>query len=399
MKIPLVNLERQHQELHDEIKDVIEAVIRRSDFILGREVEAFEQEFARYCQAEHCIGVGSGLDALTLILKGLGIGRGDEVITAANTFIATALAIHRAGAVPVLIDHHPETYNVDPQRLAAAITPRSKAILPVHLYGQPADMDPLRTVADEHGLYLIEDACQAHGARYKGRRCGSIGHAAAFSFYPGKNLGAMGDAGAVVTNDDELARWIRTARNYGSSSKNHHDIRGWNTRLDNIQAAVLRVKLHHLDQWNARRRALADRYRALLAPSFTTATVTDPTPPFVPSSLRPSVPSSGLILPQQRPDAEHVYHLFVVRTARRDELLKHLNAAGIGAAVHYPVPIHRQPAFTGRCVVPSPLTYAEQCSDTILSLPMCPYTTLEDVRIVADAINQAGNLKCETPRA
>ena len=372
MPIPLVNLQQQHDELYDEVRNAIDRVIDRSDFILGSEVEAFEEEFAAYCEAKHCIGVGSGLDALTLAMRGLGIGQSDEVITPANTFVATALAIKQTGATPVLVDHDPDTYNLDPRRLSAAITPRTKAILPVHLYGHPADMDPIQTIANEHSLLVIEDACQAHGARYKGRRCGSMGRAAAFSFYPGKNLGAMGDGGAVVTDDDSLAEWIRAARNYGSTVKHRHAIRGVNSRLDNIQAAVLRVKLRYLDEWNQTRRWLASEYCKLLG-------------------------GSDVILPTERDDVEHVYHLFVIRHLERDGLLEHLLRRGVKAAIHYPVPIHRQVALGRACLVPSPVTYTDTFCDQLLSLPMCPYLALGDVESVAHEV-ASGLARLSAPR-
>jgi len=364
VKIPLVNLNRQHEQLRDEIAAAIDAVIRRGDFILGADVEAFEREFADYCGAKHCVGVGNGLDALVLALKGLGIGQGDEVIIPANTFIATALAIQRTGATPVLVDHDPDTYTLDPRRIHAAITSHTKAILPVHLYGQAADMDAIRVIADEHKLKVIEDAAQAHGARYKGRRCGSLAHAAAFSFYPGKNLGAMGDAGAIVTDDDELAQWVRVARNYGSVEKYRHTVRGYNSRLDSIQAAVLRVKLRHLDRWNEIRRERAEQYLELLS-------------------------GIDVVLPSTATYAEHAFHLFVIRTARRDDLLKHLNARGIGAAIHYPVPIHRQVAMGRGCIVPRPIPNTEAFADELLSLPLCPNLTTQEVETVAEEVRAA----------
>lgn len=364
MSIPLVNLQRQHEELHDELHEAIAGAIDRGDFILGSELEVFEREFADYCEVKHCIGVGSGLDALTLAMKGLGIGVGDEVITAGNTFIATALAIRNTGATPVLVDHDPQTYALDPQRVFAAVTQRTKAIVPVHLYGHPADMDSLRMIADEHGLLVVEDACQAHGARHKGKRCGGIGHAAAFSFYPGKNLGAMGDGGAVVTNDDSLAQWIRAARNYGSTVKHRHAIRGVNSRLDNLQAAVLRVKLRHLDEWNDRRRWVAARYCELLA-------------------------DASVVLPAERDDVEHVYHLFVIRCPNRDLVADHLRERGIGSGIHYPIPIHRQVAFGRGCFVPQGLPNTELYCDEILSLPMCPFLTLDEIEDIAHEVETA----------
>ncbi len=366
-RIPFVNLKRQHDELRDELRAAIDGVIDRGDFILGSQVELFEREFAAYCGVKHCVGIGNGLDALTLALAGLGVGAGDEVITPANTFIATALAIHRTGAAPVLVDHHPDTYNIDPRRLAAAVTSRTTAIVPVHLYGQPADMDPIRAFAAEHGLIVVEDAAQAHGASHNGRRCGSLARAAAFSFYPAKNLGAMGDAGAVVTDDEELARWIRCTGNYGSIVKNRHDIPGCNTRLDNIQAAILRVKLRHLDRWNETRRLLADRYRELLE-------------------------TSALVLPAKLLDVEHVHHLFVVRCPDRDALAKHLAEQGIATGMHYPIPIHHQPALKGRCLIPGPLPNADRFASQLLSLPICPYTTPDDVAEVAAAVHAARGL-------
>ncbi len=361
MSIPLVNLKRLHDRLYTEVRTAINKVLAQGDFITGSDLTAFEEEFAAYCGTEHCIGVASGLDALTLAMKGLGIGTGDEVITTANTFIATALAIHHAGATPVLVDHDPKTYNLDPRRIAAAITSRTKAIVPVHLYGQPAEMDLIQTIADEHGLMVIEDAAQAHGARYRGRRCGTMGRAGCFSFYPGKNLGAMGDGGAVVTNDADLAAWLKAARNYGSTVKYYHTMPGYNCRLDSMQAAILRVKLRYLDEWNATRRQLAARYCERLA-------------------------SANVTLPVSREHVEHIYHLFVVRCNRRDEVLKHLNSKGVGAAIHYPVPIHRQAAMSTRCVVPRPLVYTDQYCDQLLSLPMCPCLTEEEMDTVVHGL-------------
>ncbi len=368
MNVPLVDLRTQHEELHDEMHEAIQSVIDRADFILGTEVGAFEKEFAEFCGAKHCIGVGSGLDALTLTMSGLGIGTDDEVITTANTFIATALAIKHTGATPVFVDHDPDTYALDPRNLSAAITSRTKAIVPVHLYGHPADMDAIRTVADEHGLIVVEDAAQAHGASYKGRRCGCLGQAAAFSFYPGKNLGAIGDAGAVVTNDDNLAHWLRAARNYGSAAKYRHTVRGHNSRLDSVHAAVLRVKLRYLDEWNARRRWLAAQYCELLN-------------------------DAGVSLPTERDGVEHVYHLFVVRCDHRNAVLDRLHDRGIGAGIHYPIPIHRQVAFGRGCIVPRPLRITESYADQLLSLPMCPFLTLDQLETVAEELQNA--LKAE----
>lgn len=360
-RIRFVNLDAMYEDLQDEINVAIHNVLARSSFVLGAEVKAFEEEFAAYCETKHCIGVGSGLDALVLSMKALGIGPGDEVITASNTFIATAFAISQTGATPVLVEYEPSTFCLDPRRLSAAISSRTKAILPVHLYGHPADMDAIQVIADEHGLIVIEDAAQAHGARYRGRRCGSLGRAAAFSFYPSKNLGAMGDAGAIVTNDDEAADWLRAARNYGSTVKYKHEIHGVNSRLDAIQAAVLRVKLRYLDEWNATRRYLAGRYVDMLG-------------------------STGIELPQAVGDVEHVHHLFVIRCGNRDELAQHLDQQGIENGVHYPLPIHEQPAFERGCLIPESLAQTTLACDEILSLPMCPYLTDEQVSVVAQAV-------------
>lgn len=362
MNIPLVNLDLMHEEIQDELHDAIAGVVESGQFILGPEVEAFEVEFASYCDVKHCVGVGNGLDALTLAIKGLGIGAGDEVITVANTFIASALGIKQTGATPVLVDHDPNTYGIDPARIHAAITTRTKAIVPVHLYGHPADMDMIQTIADEHGLLVIEDAAQAHGARYKGHRVGSMGNAAAFSFYPGKNLGALGDGGAIVTNDDSLAQWLRAARNYGCTAKNRHSVRGVNSRLDSIQAAVLRVKLRYLDEWNEMRRWAAGQYAGLLA-------------------------DTGLALPTAHDDVDHVYHLYVVRTQQRDRLLQSLEEAGIGAGVHYPTPIHQQVALGRGCITMGSLKHTETMCDQLLSLPICPYISLDHLEEVAHVVD------------
>ena len=364
MSIPLVNLRRQHEALQSDLQAAVERAMGKGDFILGSEVAAFEEEFAAYCEAKHCVGVGSGLDALTLALKGVGIGPGDEVITTANTFIATALSIVHAGATPVLVDHDPQTYNLDPRTLTSAITSRTKAIVPVHLYGLPADMDTIRAIADEHGIVLIEDAAQAHGARYKGQRCGALGRAASFSFHPEQNLGAMGDGGAVVTDDDDLAQWLRAARHYGSHMKHRYSIRGFSSRLDNLQAAVLRVKLRHLDQWNRRRRELAHQYRDRLS-------------------------GSGIVLPMERNDRQHVYHLFVVRSSMRDVLYDRLNDRGIGAGLHYPIPIHRQQALGRRCVVPRSLSHADRFCHELISLPLCPFLAEQEVDLIAQVVLEA----------
>ena len=365
-KVQFVDLQRQHQELREEINTAIQSVLASNAFVLSGEVSAFEEEFAEYCGVKHCVGTGSGLDALTLMMRALDIGAGDEVILPANTFIATALAVTQTGATPVLIDHDPETYNIDPRRIPAAITRRTRAIIPVHLYGQPADMDKIQIIADEHGLPVLEDACQAHGARYKGRRCGSLGTAAAFSFYPGKNLGACGDGGAMVTDDDEIADGVRRLCNYGSIVKYHHEVPGTNSRLDSIQAAILRVKLRHLDRWNEQRRHAADLYLSKLA----------------------DLPVIPPLLAEAR---EHVYHLFVIRGAHRDRLLNYLAERDVTAGIHYPIPIHRQPAYEGKCIVSGALTCTESLCGELLSLPMHPHLAGEDVETVVHGIRDFYN--------
>jgi dTDP-4-amino-4,6-dideoxygalactose transaminase len=319
MHVPFVDLQAQYATLVNDIQAAITAVLERGDFILGQEVGLFEQEFAAYCEARHAVAVSSGTAALELTLRALGIGLGHEVITAANTFIATTLAISYTGARPVLVDVDPQTYNIDVRQIEQVLTARSRAIMPVHLYGQPADMDPILEIAKRHGLAVIEDACQAHGAQYKGKRVGAIGRAGAFSFYPSKNLGAYGDAGLMVTDDEWLAGEVRVLRNYGQRQKYHHLIRGYNQRMDTLQAAVLRVKLGYLDAWLRARREHAQRYSQRLA-------------------------AAPVITPGEPDFARSVYHLYVIRVERRDELAAWLRKRGIETGIHYPIPIHLQPA-------------------------------------------------------
>ncbi|MFC5476714.1 DegT/DnrJ/EryC1/StrS family aminotransferase [Massilia suwonensis] len=356
MSIDFLNLGRVNAPYEPAIRDAIDRVLRSGYYILGQETAAFEQEFAHYCGVRHCIGVANGLDALHLILRGYDIGAGDEVIVPANTFIATWLAVSLVGARIVPVEPDESTWNIDPQRIEEAITPRTRAIMPVHLYGAPAQMDAIREIAQRHRLCVIEDAAQAHGARYGGRRAGGLGDAAGFSFYPGKNLGALGDGGAITTNDDELAERLRKLRNYGSSIKYQHDVAGVNSRLDEIQSAVLRVKLQHLDADNARRAAVAQAYREALADT--------------PVELM-RVPGG----------TESVWHLFVVRTPERDALRDYLTAHGIGTQIHYPLPCHRQEAFAGQDWPALPVT--ERLQAQILSLPMAPYLSVDDVAQVA----------------
>ena len=360
--VAFVDLAAQHAAIHEEAAATIERVLRNADFILGRDVESFEQEFAQYCECEYGVGVDSGTSALELALRGYGVGPGDEVIVPANTFIATALAVSCTGATPVLVDVDPSTYTIDVARLGDAITTRTKAIIPVHLYGQPADMDPILEIARTDGLVVVEDACQAHGARYKGRRVGSLGHAAAFSFYPSKNLGACGDGGMVVTNDLDAAKALQLLRNYGQTKKYHHQMCGYNRRLDNLQAAVLRIKLKHLDTWNDARRERADGYHRLLR-----------------DVVRTPVPA---------PYSEHVWHLYVIETkdTNRDALQAYLSEQRIGTGIHYPIPIHLQPAYRGLGYSRGDFPITEQAADNILSLPMYPELPLNDVQEVSDAV-------------
>jgi len=359
--IRFVDLQAQYRNLKDEIDAAVQDVLNRCDFVLGAAVNRFEESFATYCDVDHCIGVGSGLDALTLALGGLGIGQGNEVIVPANTFIATALSVLATGATPVLVEYDPTTYTIDPECVRRAITAKTAAIVPVHLYGCPADMDAIGAIAQEHNLLVVEDAAQAHGATYRGRRCGSVGHAAAFSFYPGKNLGAYGDGGAVVTNNPDLAATIRKTRNYGSTIKYHHEVAGVNSRLDTVQAAVLNVKLPHLDEWNALRRSMAAAYHQAMW-------------------------ELPIDLPMMPDDRDHVFHLYVVQVDDRDLLQTHLQRCGIQTGIHYPVPIHEQPACADRCKIPHALRQTERAADRLLSLPMHPELLLGDVDRVADAV-------------
>jgi len=369
LHVPFQDLPAQIRRLRGELDPAIAAVLHHGQFILGPEVATFEQSWAQFCSTRHAIGVGSGTDALHLILRALGLGPGDEVITVANSFIATAEAISYAGVRPVLVDCQLENYLIDPAAVAAAITPRTQAIMPVHLYGQPANMDALAALARKHGLALIEDAAQAHGATLAdGRPCGSLGVAAGFSFYPGKNLGAFGDGGAVTTSDDAVAHQLRLLRNWGSVVKYHHEIQGYNSRLDTLQAAVLGVKLRHLADWNERRRTAAGWYRAALAGC------------------------PGLALPAEAPwTGRHAYHLFVVRLLERDRdtVARALTERGVQTVVHYPVPIHRQQAYAALGYPAGSLPNAETAARSVLSLPLFPEMTPEHVAQVAEALRAA----------
>jgi dTDP-4-amino-4,6-dideoxygalactose transaminase len=359
-RVPFVDLAAQHAAIRLETVSAATSVIDAGEFILGREVERFEEEFARYCGCEHGVGVDSGTSALEMALRAYGIGAGDEVIVPANSFIATALAISCTGATPVLVDVDPATYTLDATRLQAAITSRTKAIIPVHLYGQPADMDRILDVARTRELVVIEDACQAHGARYRKQRVGALGHAAAFSFYPSKNLGACGDGGIVVTNDEDTAASLRMLRNYGQQKKYYHVVRGYNRRLDNLQAALLRVKLKYLDRWNDDRRCRAELYTRLLGDVVLTPTAAD--------------------------YSEHVWHLYVIQVEDRDGLQAHLGEQGIVTAIHYPTPIHLQPAYRDLGYEQGDFPVTERAAGQLLSLPMYPELPLTAVETVAGAV-------------
>jgi dTDP-4-amino-4,6-dideoxygalactose transaminase len=361
--IPFLDLKSVNAPHDAAIREGINRVLESGWYILGRECDAFEKEFASFCEVSNCIGVANGLDALSLILRAYDIGPGDEVIVPSNTFIATWLAVSQVGAQPIPVEPDFRTYNIDPALIEAAITPRTKAIIPVHLYGQPADMGPIMEIAERHGLRVIEDAAQAHGARYRGCRAGSLGNAAGFSFYPGKNLGALGDGGAITTNDDVLAAKLRKLRNYGSSIKYEHELSGVNSRLDEIQAAVLRAKLSSIDQENAARGHIASLYIDLLK-------------------------GSVLQLPHVIFDAEPVWHLMVIRTTRRAALQSALTQSQIGHLVHYPIACHKQGAYAGQNWPALPI--AESLCDQLLSLPISPYLRDDEVIKIADVIRQIG---------
>jgi dTDP-4-amino-4,6-dideoxygalactose transaminase len=361
--IPLVDLKAQYLSIKDEIDAAIQRVVDSAGFIMGPDVRAFEGEFARFCGVRYAVGVDSGTAALHLAFLSCDIGPGDEVITTPHTFIATIGMLGRVGARPVFVDIDPRTYNMDPAKIEAAITERTKAILPVHLYGQPAEMDPILEIADKHGLKVIEDAAQAHGAEYKGRRAGSMGHVAIFSFYPGKNLGAYGDAGAVVTDDGEIAEKVRLLRNHGRRDKYEHLLQGFNYRIDTLQAAILRAKLAHLGEWNEARRRRAAAYRELLG-------------------------NLDLVLPYEAEHVRAVYHLFVVRLQERDALLEYLKDRGISTGIHYPIPLHLQPACRHLGYKEGDFPITEECALQVLSLPMYAELTQTQIQEVVRAIKE-----------
>lgn len=362
INVPFVSFKPMEAELDKDLRGAFERVYTRSWYIEGVEDEAFEKAFAEYCDSQYCVGVGNGLDALMLALKALGVGKGDEVIVPSNTYIATALAVTYVGAQVVFVEPDIRTYNIDPAKIEEKITDKTKAIMPVHLYGQACDMDPIMEIAKKYNLYVVEDCAQAHGATYKGRKIGTFGDAAGFSFYPGKNLGALGDAGAVVTNNKELADKVRALGNYGSDYKYHHIYQGNNSRLDEMQAAFLAAKLPHLEKMNEDRRRIANRYLA-------------------------EIKNDNLVLPYFSEDMVPVWHIFAVRTNRRDELEAYLKANGIGTNKHYPIPIHLQECYSDLGISEGQLPIAEEISQTELSLPLFYGMTDEQIQHVINTIN------------
>jgi len=370
MKVPFLDLKVQYESIKDEISEAMQKVLDKTAFAGGPFVAQFEEEFASFCQSEYAVGVSSGTAALWLALMGLGVGPGDEVITTANTFIATAEAISFCGAKPVFVDVEEKTFNMDPALLAAALTDKTKAVIPVHLYGQPADMDPIMDIARSHKLLVIEDASQAHGAEYKGRRAGSMGDAGCYSFYPGKNLGAYGEAGAVVTSHKDLADKMRALRDHGQSKKYYHGYIGWNGRMDGFQGAILSVKLKHLPEWTESRRKNAGKYNEVL------------------SGI------DGITLPFEAEYAKHVYHIFAIRGLNRDDLMKSLAEREIYSGIHYPVPLHLQEAYSYMGLGRGSFPVSERCADEIVSLPMFAELKDEQIEYIGDVIKQLSQ-KCE----
>ena len=362
--IPFVDLRAQYHSLKTEIDAAVSRVLESSQFILGEEVAGFEQEFAAYCQAPHCIATNSGTSALHVALLAAGVGPGTEVITVPFTFVATVAAIQYAGARPVLVDIEPDYFTIDPKAIEAAITPRTRAILPVHLYGQPADMDPILEVARRHGLAVVEDAAQAHGSEYHGRRCGSLAEVAGFSFYPSKNLGAYGEGGAVTTTRDDFASTCRTLRDWGQQSRYDHRVKGFNYRMDGFQGAILRVKLRHLEAWTEQRRQIASWYNDMLDRDV-------------------------VVRPKVRPGCRHVYHVYTVRTHHREQLRTALSQQAIATGIHYPIPVHLQPAYADLGYGPGAFPVAESAAREVLSLPLFPGMTRAQVEEVVSAVSIA----------
>ncbi|MGZ8928637.1 MAG: DegT/DnrJ/EryC1/StrS family aminotransferase [Methylobacter sp.] len=364
--IPFVDLKAQYAGIKDEVNVAIQGILESCQFTLGSEVAAFEEEFATYCQAQYGIGVNTGTSALHLALLAAGIGPGDEVITVPFTFVATVAAIYYTGATPVFVDIDPRTFTIDVEAIEGAITERTKAILPVHLYGQPADMDPILDIAKRHGLIVIEDAAQAHGAEYKGRRVGGLGDMGCFSFYPGKNLGAYGEGGMVVTSNAEYTRTIRMLRDWGAEQKYHHVLKGYNFRLEGIQGAVLRVKLRHLEKWTEARRSAAAYYDELLS-------------------------DSGVLTPEAMPYARHVYHVYAIRTQQRSEWQQALQDKGIQTGIHYPIPVHLLPAYADLGYSKGDFPHSEQAANEVLSLPMFAELSRAQCQEVCEAVTMLAN--------
>lgn len=365
MKVPFLDLKAQYESIKAEINDALQQVLEKTAFAGGPFVAEFEKQFAAFCGTEQCVAVASGTDALWVALVAMGIGQGDEVITVPDTFIATAEAISFAGARPVFVDVEEKTYNMDPSKLEAAITSKTKAIIPVHLFGQPADMDPILDIARRHNLLVLEDACQAHGAEYKGRRTGSIGTAGAFSFYPGKNLGAYGEAGAVTTNDPVLADKMRTFRDHGQPKKYYHDIVGWNARMDGFQGAILSAKLKHLDGWNEGRRRNAALYGELLGNG-----------------------ANGLVVPYETDYAKHIYHIYAIRVKSRDAFMDALGKKDVATGIHYPVPVHLTGAYSSLGYKMGDFPVAEKCAAEFVSLPMFAELTEAQIKYVCEEIKK-----------
>lgn len=361
--IPLVDLKAQYQQIKDEVRAAIDEVLESGQFVLGEEVAAFEREFAAFSGTRYAVAVNSGTSALHLALLAAGIGPGDEVITVPFTFVATAAAIAYTGARPVFVDIEPRSLTMDPARIEAVITPRTRAIVPVHLYGQPADMDPILEIARRRSLSVIEDAAQAHGAEYKGRRAGSLGDLACFSFYPSKNLGAYGEGGLVTTDNPEYARGIRLLRDWGQEQRYHHVVQAYNYRMEGFQGAILRVKLRHLEVWTEARRQNAQHYHGLLA-------------------------DAGVRIPEARPDSRHVYYVYAIRVCDRDGLQAALDAQAIHTGIHYPIPVHLQKAYTHLTYGPGDFRHSESAAAEVLSLPMYPELTPSQIETVASAVNR-----------
>ena len=363
MKIPFVNFEPMHDELRTEIFNKFEEVYNREWFVLGEEVNKFQEEFAKYCGVKYCVACANGLEALYLILKGYDIGEGDEVIVPSDTYIATALAVSYVGAKPVMVEPILDTYNIDPKLIEEKITDKTKAIMVVHLYGQTADMDPINEIAKKYNLKVIEDSAQAHGAMYKGKKTGALGDASGFSFYPSKNLGALGDAGAITTNDEVLAKKVKILANYGSDYRYHNIYKGTNSRLDEIQAGFLRIKLNDLDKWNSNRKKIAEKYMD-------------------------GIKNQKITKPYVASYADSIWHLFVIRTENRDEFEKYLNDNGVGTTIHYPVPMHLQEAYKDLNIKQGELPIAEKIANEVISIPMYYGMKEEEIQYVIDVINK-----------